>query len=408
MSSTSQPTTFADLYGDLMNRTREETGNAATIIQAKRYINIALQDMHVGQGEKFPWAERSAVLVTQPKYTTGTVTITKGSTDLAGTDTLWDTANDFSVENMRVGGRITINGGSEVYKIDSVTDDTNAVLTSQFVSDDVSDGSYVYFEDEYVTAPDFLRPIDQQKFDSPSTIDLVGRTEFRRRYPANRTPGEPKIATLLYDFVNPDLTGDIASIQIVSGTDYIQVVSANALSVGDTVFLKDTTYYDGAWQVIDGTTISFVIDTPFLGNGAGTWSHTSVSHRRVRFHPPPGTARMINYQYVTSNLARTMEGIEQQNLVLDTDSPIVPLQYRHAIVYQALATWYRDKQDDTRSADAANEYTKIMLRVISDNEIGGARPQIRPRVGTYRRRAKRPWGGGSGRYDTGGRFDRME
>ncbi|GAG28422.1 unnamed protein product, partial [marine sediment metagenome] len=82
MSSTSQVTTFLDLYTDLQNRAREQTGITATETQAKRYINIALHDMHLGQGEKYPWAERNGVIITQAQYTTGTIAVNKGGTFL--------------------------------------------------------------------------------------------------------------------------------------------------------------------------------------------------------------------------------------------------------------------------------------------------------------------------------------
>ena len=49
MSATSQLTTFSDLYTDLQNRVRVTTGVTATENQAKRYINIALHDLHLGQ-----------------------------------------------------------------------------------------------------------------------------------------------------------------------------------------------------------------------------------------------------------------------------------------------------------------------------------------------------------------------
>jgi hypothetical protein len=48
VSSTSQLTTFSDIYTDLQNRVRVTTSVTATETQAKRYINIALQDMHLG------------------------------------------------------------------------------------------------------------------------------------------------------------------------------------------------------------------------------------------------------------------------------------------------------------------------------------------------------------------------
>jgi len=196
MSSTSQPVDFSDLYTELTNRVRMQTSKTATETQAKRAINLALHDIHLGRYEKFPWCERHATLVTQPEYTTGTVAITKGATALVGTSTAWATANDFSANNMRVGGKIVIDGKEEVYEITTVTDDTNAVIGSAFIETTVTAATYVYFEDEYALASDFFRPFDMQYFDEAATIELIGRREFRMRYPRNRTTGKPLVGTI--------------------------------------------------------------------------------------------------------------------------------------------------------------------------------------------------------------------
>ena len=197
MAVDTQLTTFSDLYTDLQNRVRVQTSVTATENQAKRYINIALHDMHLGFGEKFPWAHREADLVTQPEYNTGMVTISQGSTALAGTSTAWNTNNAFGVANMRAGGRIVIAGGVEIYEISSVTNDTAAVLTAAFVKSDASVVEYLYFEDEYALAADFLKPLDLQNFDANGDIDLIGRTEFRWRYPRSKVTGKPKVATII-------------------------------------------------------------------------------------------------------------------------------------------------------------------------------------------------------------------
>ena len=83
MSSTSQPTTFSDLYTDLLNRVREQTGITATTTQTKRYINIANQDIYVTGAEKLPWSERRSTITTHAQYTTGTLTATQGSVTLS-------------------------------------------------------------------------------------------------------------------------------------------------------------------------------------------------------------------------------------------------------------------------------------------------------------------------------------
>jgi len=339
VSSTTQYTTFSDLYTALQVAARVTTGVTATETIAKRLINAALHDMHIGTDYRFPWAERSALLRTQAEYTTGTVTATKGSTTLTGSSTLWNTNNDFTVKNMRANGKVRIAGGLTPYTITAIGSDTSATLSTAFVETTTSGATYVYYEDEYDLATDFLRPVDLQRFSDQVPIDLVGRTEFRRRYPANSTTGRPSVATLI-----------------------------DAAPSGNT--------------------------TPV---------------RRVRFHPPPSTNLIIPYTYITGYLAVSSTGVAAANLSGDTDEPIVPLRYRGAIFYHALAAWYRDRKDDTRAGEAKAEYTDLMVRLMSDVEVGANRPQIRPRVSSYVRSARRPWSGGSGRrYDTGGRFDRME
>jgi len=130
--------------------------------------------------------------------------------------------------------------------------------------------------------------------------------------------------------------------------------------------------------------------------------------RRVRFYPAPDDAYAIPYTYITSNLVVSSADVAKENFTADDDEPIVPKRARQAIVYKALSSWYRDKKDDVRSQQANSEYVDLVSRVVNDQEIGASRPQLRPRMGTYARRASAPWGGPGGRYDVDGWFDRME
>lgn len=351
MGAATQVTDFSDLYTDLQNRVREETGVTATENIAKRFINIGLHDMHVGFGELFPWCERRAKLVTQPTYTTGLVQVSQGGTTLTGVadadgnSTEWNTANDFSVNNMRVGGKILITGGPEVYEISAVGSDTSGTIDAKWVKSTIdattqtdNGAAYTYFEDEYALASDYLRPIDKQNFDNHQEIRLIDRTQFRRRFPNNSVPGRPVVAT--------------------------------------------------------------IVDLPFNGSTAPV--------RKVRFFRPPEQAYVIPYTYVTSNLAVASDGTEQTQLVSDDDEPIVPLQYRHLIVLHGLFNLYRDRKDDARSQEVKAEFVDLATRITSDVEIGSKRTRINPNMQRYWTRARRPWAGGLGRYDINGYFDRME
>ena len=338
MSATTQYTDFSDLYTGLQNAVRVQTGVTATENQAKRYINIGLQDMHLGFQERYPWAERSAILITQPKYATGTVAISKGGVSVTGTSTAWATANDFSVNNARIGGKIVIDGGFQAYEVTAVGSDTTMTIGSQFTEDTVTAATYVYFEDEYDLASDFGRPVDARQLSEALRIDLVSRTEFRQRYARNNIVGVPTVGCI-----------------------------HNKVPSGSTALT-----------------------------------------RRVQLHKPPEKAISITYSYITTNLVISSAGAAQVSFSADADEPLVPLQYRHAIFFHALYHWYRDKKDDTRSAEAKAEYTDIMVRLTSDNEIGDVRPRLIPRISHYSRNARSPYRSGGSRYDINNRFDRFE
>jgi hypothetical protein len=330
VTTTSQLTTFSDLYLDLESRVRVTSGITATENIAKRYINIALQDMHMGTDYRYPWAERNARLVTQQSYTAGTLAYTQGSASITGTSTLWNTNNAFAVTNARANGKIIFGGSMTPYIVQTVASDTSITLSSKVTDATATGSSYTYFEDEYALASDFLRTVDMQRFtNGPISIDLISRTEFRRRYPDNRIPQPtPSVACIL---------------------DYAPS--------GNTTLI-----------------------------------------RRVRLAPPPSNFLTIPYDYITANLVTSSAGVAQTGFTADTDEPIMPLRYRHAIVFHALYNWYRDRKDDERADKAKAEYTDIMMRIMSDAEVGGVRPQFRPRVQDYVRAARNPYSYSGRRY----------
>ena len=197
MSTSDAPKTFSDLYTALLNRLRADSGNSATLAQAKQYIGLALMNMHLGYGEKFPWAERSATILTHDDYATGTVSVSIGSTTVTGVSTLWTTTNSYGVANVRAGGKIVFAGEQNVYEVASVEAAGSLTLATRYIGDAaLSAETYVYFEDEYDLAADFLKPIDVQTFDTVGEIELISRTDFRRMFPRVNTVGKSVCAAI--------------------------------------------------------------------------------------------------------------------------------------------------------------------------------------------------------------------
>src|SRR3990167_3856822 len=132
------------------------SGAAETI--AKRYLNIALHDVHIQQN--WPWAERTATLITRPPNTTGTVYIASESrTTVVGHGTRWGRAlSGFAVTVATSGGKVYLSNG-EVYLVSSVDADEQITLSSRYTGDwdtasdyAIAYGGYKYFQDEYALA----------------------------------------------------------------------------------------------------------------------------------------------------------------------------------------------------------------------------------------------------------------
>jgi hypothetical protein len=208
MSTTTQFTTFEDLYLGLQKSVRVTTGISATTEQAKAYINTACHDFHIGYDYKFPWCERHSTLIVMAPYTTGTISVTAGSTSLTGSGTAWNTNNTYGVKNMRIGGKLTIAGGTDIYRISAAPgSDTSGTLGTRYVaSSDASGAEYRYFEDEYALASDFLRPVDFRSFTSAFNIPVIDRNEWRRRYARPNIAGKPKVCCIIEDGFNGSTT----------------------------------------------------------------------------------------------------------------------------------------------------------------------------------------------------------
>lgn len=197
MSSTTNVLDFSDIYTEILNKMRQPTNVTAITAQAKRYANTALQEMVFGFEYKLPWLERTGYITTMAPYTTGTVSIAAGSTTLTGVSTLWTTTNAYGVANARTTGKIEL-GTGDVYTISTVGASSITLNQRYVASADLAAGSsYTYFEDEYALPADFLKPVDYGCFSLALKFPVIGRNDFRRRYPAPRTGGIPQACTII-------------------------------------------------------------------------------------------------------------------------------------------------------------------------------------------------------------------
>lgn len=351
MSTTTQFTTFADLYNGLLKAMRTDTSNTATVEQAKRYINTAHSDMHVGFAEKVPWAIRD-YSVTSRTFASILGTISLSTIVFPQPTGVVEYSYEINNEDLidiptrtkmvAVTSATGYDNGREgsVLRTDNPVDPQplNGYSTS---NDDVYQvGDIIRFYQDDISMPtDFMRLAGNQIRIGTRDLDLIGRVEFRHQYAGKIELGRPYAATII-----------------------------------------------------------------------DSWDHdeNGLDQRKIRLFPIPDVAERIYISYVTKNIVEADDGLKQTFMSDDGDQPIMPIRYRHAIFYHALYNWYRDRKDDTRSQEAKAEYVEIMSRIVNDTEAGQSNFSIRPNISSYRRKAGRPYRRRGGpRYDFG-RFDRME
>jgi hypothetical protein len=125
------------------------------------------------------------------------VTVSQGSTSVTGTSTVWSTTDAWGIANVREIGKMIIAGGTDIYTIASTSGAGTMTLDDRFVPATVTGGTYLYFEDEYALASDFLKPLDWRIFSQACNIELVPRNAFRRQHPRSNIGGIPSQATII-------------------------------------------------------------------------------------------------------------------------------------------------------------------------------------------------------------------
>ena len=304
MSSTTTPQTFSDLYTDVLNSVRTNSSEAAAIVIAKRLVNKALHDVHLVQN--WSWAERSAFILTHAPYTAGSISIASTArTTLEGTGTLWNTTvSGMGFTNARVGGKLAF-GDNDVYVLSSITSDTAAAISSRYVGSIATATAYALAYGAYTYYED-----------------------------------EYALASDFFRLVDTRNFSTAMPIEVLGRQEFYRRYPRNS-----------TTGKPVTCTILE------------LGPSA------SVDPRpRVIFHPPPDEVYSLPYRYITSNLAVSAAGVAAANLSSDTDEPIIPLRYRHVLVFYAVAQWYRDRKDDERAGPANQEYVDLVKRMANDSE----------------------------------------
>ena len=346
MPATGTPTTFVDLYTAVLNRAQvalgTSTADAVSLLYAKSLVNQANHDVHIQKN--WFWAERKGMLQTHASYTTGLVTIALATrTTVTGT---------------------SVSGGS----IPAWT----AAVTGMGFNNARAGGKLTFggANDVY----------EVTTVDTDVQITLV-----------DRFVGTTALTAQTYTYYEDEYA--LAS-------DFWRLVDVREFSASWAIPVMPKKDFFARYPRNSRTAVPKVCTIMELGPGSTTdW------RPRVILHPAPDKVYNIPYHYITRNLAVTSGGVAGVNLSADTDEPILPLRYRHALIEYALSLWYRDLKDDARAQAALQAYQTILARVAGDMEPQQDRPRFVPRRSPYQSAGPRRRPGSH--YSTGTAFDEL-
>ena len=343
---TSTPTTFLDLQRAVLNRVQvvlgSSTADSVSTLYASSFLNQANHDLHMRKN--WFWAERRAMLQTHAKYTTGLATIALAT-------------------------RTTVTGTSSATVVDLPAWAT--AVTGMGFNNARSGGKMTFAGAVDVYAVSTVA--------SDTSITLVDR------YIASAA-----LTAGAYEYFEDEYA--LAS-------DFWRLVDARQFSSAYMIPVVPRKDFYARYPRNSNTALPRVCTIIELGQGADTdW------RPRVVFHPAPDVVYNIPYRFITRNLAVDASGVGAVNMSANTDEPIVPVRYRHALTEYALSLWYRDLKDDQRAQMALQTYEKLVATMAGDTEPQADHVRFVPRRVAYRTAGPRR---APSRYSTGTAFDEM-
>jgi len=141
--------------------------------------------------------KKTTNITTVADYITGTVAVTKGSTAITGTSTVWTTSHS--------GSKIFIKGGHEIYTF-TRTAALTGTLDRAYVDTTDTDATYVIFKRKYALANDFWRPVTVEPehgafyyYKSGVRIDLIPKWAEEWGQQDYYNPGIPACYNIIFE-----------------------------------------------------------------------------------------------------------------------------------------------------------------------------------------------------------------
>ena len=314
-------------------------------------IQVALNRVYQFHDWPFYLDFRNGVLTTTDDYSTGTVDLTNGSTSVAGNSTVFTSA--------MVGRKIRVQGEKAYYRIAVFTaaDGAGALtLDNAYQGTTGTSLSYEIFQDEYrLNANVDKYKSFRQIQNGLLTIDMLPKN-FDELFPTPQAYSDPYFSIYVGNDTSTYTTGSLGiSSSTVTGvgtawTSVPGLGKRSRIRVGSSWYTVNTVDTATQITIYEAATVT-----------AGTSYVVSLDNIVVQLYNIPNAARHLYYRYFRLPAP----------LVNDYDSPDMPSDYHHLLMWGALSEILSQKGDINK---AENVYESRFLNGLQ---------QMKLKIGTF-------------------------
>jgi len=317
-------TTFQNIYQDVLKRFGEDTSDTDLLSWVKSWINQRYK--YVCGKKDWPFLTGPGVITTIAKYDTGTVDITEAGTTVTGTSTVWTKA--------MTGRKFKADAFETIFRIAKYTSTTSIELESTYNDDDVDDGDYEVFQDEYLCPENWRDILSIRDYRTGKELDKLSRRRFLGLHPVNNPSTSSPTEYCFFETrdvtkINIDPVSTIlVSGELVTGgtsTAYGKIVKSTKSFIYVEIFYG--TFSDGE-TLTDETGNTATVDEPdgyTEGNVGGML--------RLVIYPAPYQAEKLDCDVV----------FKVYDMKAAEDEPLIPEEYRDILIFGACADLARNR-----------------------------------------------------------------
>lgn len=259
----------------------------------KDWINNAREK--ISQEVKLPNLIKEKIIPTIARYTTGTVSITEGTTTITGVGTTFTQA--------MVGRSIRIGTDLTIYTIKSFTNTATIDIDQPKLGGDASGDTFTIFQDKYALPDNCGRILTVKRLPNARELTKILTEEFVRRWPDILTSaaGDPNWYRLYgNDVIKEPITGANTADTSTSTTQIIDsALSGTYAEYYDGYYVYNSTRGETRKVIaFDVSTTTLTLESAITGQVAGDSYTLSRPVKNIGIYPVPSSAIAIYVQYI--------------------------------------------------------------------------------------------------------------